>query len=163
MPTLVQMNEAQYLAYLDEAIPGFAAEKVTSGQWSQEEALGLSRKAFQDLLPQGLNTPDNYLYTVQDSQGNAVGMLWFGARDRAGRRIAFVYDVSIRAEHRRKGLASRAFLALEDEARMMGLSGIALHVFGFNIEAQKLYSKLGFQPTDISMFKSLVPVAWLSG
>jgi ribosomal protein S18 acetylase RimI-like enzyme len=155
MPTLVRLTEAQYLAYLAEAIPGFAAEKIASGQWSKEEALALSRKSFHDLLPQGMKTPDNYLYAVQDRHGNPVGMLWFGTQKRAGKRIAFVYDVSIRPEHRRKGFASRAFRALEEQARTMGLSGIALHVFGFNTEAQLLYSKLGFRPTNISMFKSV--------
>jgi ribosomal protein S18 acetylase RimI-like enzyme len=159
MPTLVRMTEAQYLAYLDEAIPGYAAEKVTSGQWSPEESLELSRRAFRDLLPQGIDTPENYLCTVQDDHGNPVGMLWFGAQDRAGKRIAYVYDVSIQSGHRRKGLATSAFLALEEEARTMGFSGIALQVFGFNMEAQLLYSKLGFQPTNISMYKSVVPTA----
>jgi ribosomal protein S18 acetylase RimI-like enzyme len=158
-PILVRMTEAQYIVYLDEAIPGFAAEKVTSGQWLQEEALELSRKAFRDLLPQGMDTPDNYLYTVQDSDGNPVGMLWFGVQNRADKRIAYVYDVSIRPEHRRKGFATSAFLALEEKASTMGFSGIALHVFGFNTEAQLLYSKLGFRPTNISMFKSLAPAA----
>ena len=83
MPTLVRMTEAQYFAYLEEAIPGFAAEKVTSGQWLQEEALELSRKAFRDLLPQGMDTPDNYLYTVQDSHGNPPEC--FGLARRTGR------------------------------------------------------------------------------
>jgi ribosomal protein S18 acetylase RimI-like enzyme len=159
MPTLLRMTEAQYSAYLDEAIPGFAAEKVAAGQWSQEDALALSRKSFQDLLPQGLDTPDNHLYAVQDGHGNPVGMLWFGVQSRAGKRIAFVCDVSTRPEHRRKGFATSAFLALEEEARTMGLSGIALHVFGFNTEAQLLYSKLGFRATNISMFKSVAAPA----
>ena len=150
------MTQAQYLAYLDEAIPSFAAEKVASGQWSAEDALELSRRSLQQLLPQGIKTPDNYFYAVQDKQGVFVGVLWVAAQERAGKRIAYVYDVSIRPEYRRKGFARSAFLSLEEEVRALGLSGIALHVFGHNTGAQALYSGLGYQPTNISMFKSVV-------
>jgi len=46
---------------------------------------------------------------------------------------------------------------LEDEVRRLDLSGIALHVFGRNKGAQALYAKLGFQPTNISLFKPVGP------
>ena len=156
MGTLVRMTEAEYSAFVDEAVPSFAAEKITSGQWSQEEALGLAHKAYQELLPQGLDTPDNYLYAVKDCQGASVGILWVAAQNRAGKRIAYVYDIKIHPEHRRKGFAKGALLALEEEVRALGLSGIALHVFGHNTEAQALYSKLGYHATNINMFKSVL-------
>ncbi|MFO1298108.1 MAG: hypothetical protein U1F25_17690 [Rubrivivax sp.] len=41
---------------------------------------------------------------------------------------------------------------------VFGLSGIALHVFGHNHEAQALYRKLGYVATNIHMFKA-VPAA----
>jgi ribosomal protein S18 acetylase RimI-like enzyme len=66
-----------------------------------------------------------------------------------------VFDVSISQERQREGHAFRAFLALEAEVQKLGLSGIALHVFGGNTSAQALYAKLGFQPTNISLFKSV--------
>lgn len=43
----------------------------------------------------------------------------------------------------------------EDEVRKLGLFGIALHVFGHNNGAQALYAKLGYQPTNISLFKPI--------
>lgn len=155
MPTLAPMTEGQYSSYVEETIPSYATEKVVSGQWSREESLELSRKSLEELLPQGLKTPDNFLYAVQDGQGRAVGILWIAAQCRAGRRIAYVYDVSIKSEHQRKGFATSAFVALEHEVRLFGLSGIALHVFGHNTAAQALYIKLGYQATDINMFKSV--------
>jgi len=66
-----------------------------------------------------------------------------------------VYDVYVRPEHQRKGHAGRAFAALEVEAHRLGLTGIALHVFGHNAGAQALYQKLGYVPTNINMFKPL--------
>ena len=68
-------------------------------------------------------------------------------------RIAYICDVSIKAKFQRKGFATRALLALNDKARALGLSGIALHVFGHNAGAQALYLKLGYQTTNIDMYK----------
>jgi len=150
------MTEGEFVAFATEAVPAYAADKVASGQWSKDEALELSRKSFDELLPLGLATPDNYLFTIRDSAEQAsVGMLWIAVQDRGGKRIAYVYDVSVKPEHQRKGYATRALLALEDKVRSLGLSGIALHVFGHNAIAQALYVKLGYQPTNISMFKAI--------
>jgi ribosomal protein S18 acetylase RimI-like enzyme len=155
MPVPVRMTEPEYFAYVEESIPAYAADKVACGQWSQEESLDLSKKSFDELLPQGRTTPGNHFFTLLDSESVAVGMLWIAVQDRAGQQIAYVYDVNIRPEHRRQGHATRAFAALEDEARALGLSGIALHVFGHNSSAQALYAKLGYHTTNINMFKPL--------
>lgn len=155
MTVLRPMVQAEYDAWLEESIPAYAADKVASGQWSQEASLELSRKENNELLPQGLATPDNHFYTIVDSNSNAVGMLWFAVKTKFNSPIAFVFDVSVSPERRREGHAYRAFVALEAETRRLGLSGIALHVFGYNTGAQALYAKLGFQPTNISLFKAV--------
>jgi ribosomal protein S18 acetylase RimI-like enzyme len=149
------MVESEYATWLEEAIPAYAADKVASGQWSQEASLELSRKENDELLPQGLETPDNHFYTIVDSESDAVGTLWFAVKTKFNSRIAYVFDISISPERRREGHAYQALLALEAEVRKLGLSGIALHVFGYNTGAQALYAKLGFQPTNISLFKSV--------
>lgn len=153
MPVLRPMTPAEYVAWLKESIPAYAADKVASGQWSENESLQLSRKNLEALLPQGLTTPDNFLYTIEDSDSSPVGVLWFAVQTRFNSRVAYVYDVEIWPHHRRKGHAYRAFCALEQEVRRLGWSGIALHVFGHNAEAQSLYAKLGFRPTNINLFK----------
>jgi ribosomal protein S18 acetylase RimI-like enzyme len=155
MPVLARMTEPEYLAYVEESIPAYAADKLASGQWSREESLDLSKKSFDELLPQGRTTPANHFFTILNSESVTVGMLWIAVQDRAGQQIAYVYDVSIKPEHQRQGHATRAFAALEDEARALGLSGIALHVFGHNPSAQALYTKLGYRTTNINMFKPL--------
>jgi len=157
MTVLRPMTEPEYAAWLEATIPAYAADKVGSGQWSQEDSLELSRKEYAELLPKGLETPDNHLFTIVDSRAIAVGVLWFAVKTRFDSRVANVFDVSVFPERRREGHAFRAFVALEDEARKLGLSGIALHVFGRNQEARALYAKLGFQPTNISLFKPLGP------
>lgn len=150
------MTESEFLAFAEEAVPAFAADKIASGHWSQDAALELSRKSFEELLPHGLASPDNFLFTIRDTANQAnVGMVWIAVQERAGKRIAYVYDVTVQPEHQRKGHATRAFLALESEVRKLGLSGIALNVFGHNAGAHALYVKLGYQPTNINMFKAI--------
>jgi len=157
MSVLRSMTEPEYAAWLTVTIPAYAADKVASGQWSEEDSLELSRKEHAELLPQGLETPENFLFTITDLQSTAVGVLWFAVKTRFNVRVAHVFDVSVWPGRRREGHAFRAFVALEDEVRRLGLSGIALHVFGHNKGAQALYAKLGFQPTNIALFKTVGP------
>lgn len=153
MPVLRPMTEPEYAAWLKDAIPAYAEDKIASGQWSEEEALGLSATEHAELLPLGLQTPDSFLFAIVDSQSQPVGMLWFAVQTRFGVRVAHVFDVSVVPERQREGHAYRAFRALEIEVQRQGLAGIALHVFGPNKGAQALYSKLGFSPTNINLFK----------
>lgn len=152
---LQPMDDAGYAAWTDESIRDYAAEKVRAGQWAEGESLALARQSFDSLLPQGLATPGHRLFHMVDEHGSAVGMLWIAEQEQAGRRIAYVYDVMVFPEHRRRGHAARAFALLEEKARELGLQGIGLHVFGHNREALALYRKLGFTETSIHMAKPL--------
>jgi hypothetical protein len=89
------ITEDEYSAWLETVIPEYAVDKVTSGEWSEESALELSRHDYEELLPGGRNTANNYLYTVLNSAGLPVGTLWFAAQDRGKQRVAYVYDVTI--------------------------------------------------------------------
>jgi ribosomal protein S18 acetylase RimI-like enzyme len=82
-------------------------------------------------------------------------VLWFALRSRAGQQQAFVCDVVIFEEFRRRGYARRAFELLEGRARELGATSIGLHVFGHNGAARQLYEKLGFVATNILMVKKL--------
>ena len=147
------MTEHEYAAWRAETIPAYAADKVASGQWTGEESIALSTKEHAELLPEGLATSENYLFTVEDDRGVSVGMLWFVVKTKFNAKIAYVFNIEIRPEHQRRGHAFSAFVALEAEVLRLGLTGIALHVFGHNNGARALYAKLGFEPTNISLFK----------
>ena len=156
MILLTPMTPAQFAAYLAQSIPDFAQDKILSGQWAKADALALASQSMQDSLPQGLATPDNYLYAMQHGSANAVvGMLWIAAQQRGDRKVAYVYDVIVHEAHRRQGHATEAFAALEKEVLRLGLSGIGLHVFAHNTPAHALYVKLGYAATNINMFKVL--------
>jgi ribosomal protein S18 acetylase RimI-like enzyme len=155
VPVLLPMSEAEFHAFVGGAIVAYAADKAESGEWTQEESMAMAVKSFDELLPQGQSTPDHHLFTIRDDGARSVGMLWFAVRKRAGARIAYVYNVRVEPEHQRRGHAGRALRALDEEARRLGLAGVALHVFGHNPGAQALYAKLGYRPTNINMYKPL--------
>ena len=152
MITLEPMTDAEYQRFLEPAIAEYAQDHVQAGQWTAEEAMGQSRKEFLALLPDGVKTPDHYLFTLVNETRQNVGMLWFAMR---GHGEAFVYDVRVDDAFRRRGYASQAFLELENKARNLGATRISLHVFGKNHGAIEMYNKLGYEPTNILMAKAL--------
>lgn len=156
MPVLRTITEPEYQAWRAEEVEAYAADKVNSGAWAEASALALSNKEHDALLPQGKDTPDNYLYAVTNDDEMQVGVLWFAEKKRGNARIAYVYDIEIKPEYRRQGHARRAFEALEIEVGSLGLAGVALHVFGHNFAAQALYAKLGYWVTNINMYKAMI-------
>ena len=155
MQVLRPMNTTEYAAWLTAAVPAYAAGKVASDRWPREDAVELARREYDQLLPMGLDTENNFFFAVLDESGKAVGSLWFAEAPRVGYKVAYVFDIVIEQEYRRQGHASRALQALEAEAAKRGLAGIALHVLGSNAGARALYSELGYSPTNINLYKSL--------
>jgi ribosomal protein S18 acetylase RimI-like enzyme len=152
---LEPLTQAQFDAWLSQAIVEYAQEHVVDGRWSEEEAVEKSRAEHDQLLPQGLHTPDHHLWSiVRSSDRTPVGILWVAIRP-TPKRHAFVYNIEIFPEFRRQGFAEAAMRTLEVEARGMGAETIRLHVFGHNTAARPLYEKLGYTPTNIVMAKPL--------
>jgi ribosomal protein S18 acetylase RimI-like enzyme len=154
MVNLVPMTENEFEAYLEKTVPEYAAENVAAGYWSEEEALERSRKAFANLLPQGVKTENNYLFRVQMIEsGEKVGMIWM--KHEAPRTHGFIYDIALDVSQRGKGYGKQTMLALEESARKLGLKTIGLHVFTNNTAAMKLYKGLGYEVTSQNMTKKL--------
>jgi ribosomal protein S18 acetylase RimI-like enzyme len=156
MAALVPMSAAAYRDYVEAAVSGYAEENVASGRWPEAGALARARADLEESLPQGLDTPDNYLFEIRDADsGVAVCFLCFAIHEKHGLRTAFVFDIEVKAEFRRRGYATAALVELEPLVRDLGLSGIGLHVFGRNTAAQALYGKLGYAVTGLNMLKPL--------
>lgn len=151
------LTEAEYAAWLADVVPGYAGDKVAAGQWREDEALEKSRQEYEALLPQGRDTPDSHLYSIDAADGRHVGVLWLLVKQRGAERIVHVYDLMVWPAHQRQGHAERAMRAAEDEVRRLGLAGIALHVFGHNKAARALYDKLGYEPTNLNLYKPVPP------
>ena len=156
MTTLAPMGEEAFAAFVETSVTGYADDNVAAGRWMADEALDLSRAEFARLLPRGLATPNNHLYEIRDQTGDrTVGFLWFATVARGNTNVAYVYQLEVHPEFRRRGHARAAFEAMESLAVAMGLSSIGLHVFGHAPGAQALYSSLGYHVTGINMQKRL--------
>lgn len=153
MTKLIPMTQPEFEAFLERSIPEYAAEHVRAGNWIESESLEKSRKEFEKLLPQGLNSADNFLYTLYDGE-EAVGMIWMKIRDHRS-KSGFIYDVFIDERFRGKGYGKSLMLLLEEKAREMELNSLELHVFGSNHVARKLYETIDYKITSVNMSKKL--------
>lgn len=127
-------------------------------------------KEIDALLPDGENTKNHYLYAIEinascpdkqaadsvdissdyagiyaDSDAEiTVGYLWFFAVEKEGRDIAFLMDIFVRPEYRRKGIARKALRLAEKLPAERGYDTIRLHVEDSNSAAKNLYAGLGY-------------------
>src|SRR5882672_8445039 len=119
------MRPETFDSFVEMAVAGYAADNVASGRWSEQDAVAMSRAETERLLPQGLETPDNYLYEIQEeSTEQIVGHVWFALVARGTRKVAFVYQVQVKPEVQRRGHAKAALLAVEGIAISLGMSGV---------------------------------------
>ena len=136
------------------SIPDYAKEVQRSDGITEAQAMEHARNAWTRILPKGLSTPGHTLSWVHDATaGQRVGHLWLYL-DRETSK-AFVYDIEIRPEFRRRGYAGAALAAAEEFGRKGGANRLELHVFGHNSGAIQLYEKLGFATTHRMMSKPL--------
>jgi ribosomal protein S18 acetylase RimI-like enzyme len=158
MLQLVLMTETEFQAYRAADIAEYAQEHVKAGRWRPEESLHLAEQEFNDLLPDGLATPNQYLFSLKDEAlGTQVGRLWFAVRDEGSKPTAFVFNIVIFEAFRRHGYGTQAMQTLEEKVRELGLSTISLHVFGHNHIARAMYEKLGYVTTNVMMSKLVKP------
>lgn len=153
---LIPMTEAELADYLQRLIPDYAAEHVRAGNWTAEEAETRAAAQIREFLPDGVATPDHYLYTLHAGSVNgSVGLIWFAVMRHGPKPRGFIYDIVIHPELRRQGYGAQAMRAIEETARELGIDSISLHVFGHNSAARALYDQLGYRVTDLWMKKDL--------
>lgn len=135
---LTAMTEGEFAAFMAGQVESYAEERHAAGE-PMEVALELSREQLAELLPEGLASPHQHLFTVREGD-TPVGILWLGTE----RPVVFVYDVVVEPEHRGRGLGGAAMTAAAGWARDRGAPAIGLNVFGPN-PARALYDRLGYQ------------------
>lgn len=149
------MSNQEYLFWCARSESDYAADKIAANGLTQAEAEEISKSSFTTLLPDGLPSKDNFLFSVWKDSERIVGYLWFAIRGVQDNRKAFIYDLVIEKEFRGQGFGRQTMILLEAEVRLRGLKHIGLHVFGFNDRAIGLYKSLGYGVTDLVMEKAL--------
>ena len=154
MPALIPMTQPEYEAFVERAIPEYAADNVRAGYWSESEALEKSREGYEKLLSKGLQTEGHFLYTVYDAN-EAVGMIWIRADLQSPIKNGFIFELHVDEKFRGKGYGKQAMLLIEEKARKLGLKSLGLHVFAVNNVARKLYESVGYEVSSLNMTKKL--------
>ena len=152
MVKLVKMQQEDFEPYLERGIRDYANDHVRNGNWTVEESLERSKKEFELLLPDGVNSREQFLYSIVDEKdANKIGWLWVQVKDQK----AFIYNFVIDEAVRGQGYGKQALVALDEKLKSMDIQSVGLHVFGDNVSAQELYKKMGYQITGIHMKKIL--------
>jgi ribosomal protein S18 acetylase RimI-like enzyme len=144
----------EFPAFVATSKAGYAHDIEVHGGQTRQAAQDKADADFPALLPQGMDTPGHSIFIVE-AAGAAVGRLWLAERPLGGRRVLYVYDVSIEPDHRGLGHGRAAMNLAEEEARARGIGRIELNVFGGNDVARKLYRSLGYAETSVQMAKDL--------
>lgn len=152
---LAAMTETDFNNWAARSKANYAKDKMRANSLTEAEANEMAETDFLRLLPDGLSSNDNFLFTMKSDDESVVGYLWFAAKGAQNNRKAFIFDIVVEAQHRGKGYGRRAMLLAEEEARKLGLVEIGLHVFGFNRPAINLYESLGYKTTDLVMAKKI--------
>jgi ribosomal protein S18 acetylase RimI-like enzyme len=157
---LVPMTSSEFIPYLEELIPEYAAEHVRTGRFDPGVAETEARGEVGKLLPKGVDTPDQHLFIiVAKSTGTRVGVIWLFLDSSRRPPQGFIYDLRIFPPYRRAGYGGAAMRSIESFARSRGAGQIGLHVFGHNSTAIHLYERLGYLTTNRIMAKTFAEVA----
>jgi ribosomal protein S18 acetylase RimI-like enzyme len=151
MIKLEPIQQEDFERFLEGEIRGYAEDHVRNGNWPPEGAIDRSRKEFERLLPDGIHSRDQFVWSILDEENGNVGMLWVQVKE--GK--AFIYDFVIDEAMRGKGYGKQALIAMDEKLKAMNVEWVGLHVFGDNITAQQLYKKMGYKITNIQMKKEL--------
>lgn len=155
MIRLQEMTPADYNTFMLAEIPKFAQSKMKGEGLSADEAMKVAVAIHKDFLPQGKSTPEHYFFNVMNDEEH-VGTLWVNITQDKGEYSAFVCDIEIFEKYQGLGYGEKTMTLMEEFALKHGAQSIRLHVFGYNKVAQNLYTKLGFETTNINMKKTLV-------
>jgi ribosomal protein S18 acetylase RimI-like enzyme len=153
---LVPLTEVQFDAYEQAEVQGYAALNVRAGYWAEEDALERAWNEHRALLTEGMQTAGHHFCSVTDAgSGQPVGVVWW-SEDRGGSvPRAFLYHIIIDEQMRRRGYGSAALVEVEEQARRLGMSLVGLHVAAHNLEAIRVYERLGFKTAGLNMVKPL--------
>ena len=154
MISLEPMTQAQFERYLEMAVPEYAQAHLAAGDCDPDRALEMARADYVALLPAGLKSDDQHLFSIRVAGKPApIGMVWFELRESAGRKSAFIYDFRIDESQRGKGFGRSTLARVDEQLKSMGARSVALNVLGDNHRARALYEKHGFRVTGIGMRK----------
>jgi ribosomal protein S18 acetylase RimI-like enzyme len=146
------MTDDEFAAFFEQLVASYAQDLFDSGAFLDlASATESSARQTDELLPDGRDSLGHHLWTADDG-GTAVAILWVFVDGPA----AFIYDIEVRAEQRRRGYGREVLDAGARAAIDLGAEVLGLNVFGHNDGARALYESAGYATTEQTFRISLV-------
>ena len=145
MLELKPMNQDIYNNYIKNAMQQYAQDLSKSRGIDIDEAIQLTNNEFEALLPDGLKSKNQFLYTIINDENENIGIMWFSSESNHGDNEVFLCDIEIKKEFRGKGYGRESMNILELKIKEMNIFTIVLHVFLHNEIACSLYNKIGYK------------------
>jgi ribosomal protein S18 acetylase RimI-like enzyme len=147
------MSSEEFATYREQLVTAYAQDLFDAGAFTDlPDALAASELSTRELLPDGVASPSQHLWTAHDGDV-VVGILWIHVDGERG----FIYDIEVRPEQRRLGYGRELLDAGARAAYELGASVLGLNVFGFNEGAQALYARAGYTITEQTWRLALLP------
>lgn len=143
------MTAADFEAYVEASARAFAVESPRLRHLAADAALAASRGEMRELLPAGLATAGQLLWSIFDGD-TRVGYLHLGVDERDPCAM-YIWDLEIAAAYRRRGFARAALQLAMAHVKGLGIQRLGLNVFADNTSAVALYAALGFSVTQSQM------------
>lgn len=150
-----RMSAEQFRIYAAHTGAGYAADIQLTYNHPQDRTLAQRSRSMTELLPQGIETPKHYLFTLHDAENNQIGVLWFGTYMEFGATTLFIYDLEILPNAQRRGHATEVLRMIERWAAINDVSRLELNVVANNHAAQAFYRANGLMQCEITMAKQL--------
>jgi ribosomal protein S18 acetylase RimI-like enzyme len=151
---LSPLSEAEFSTFREANIKEMADENVSAGIWNAKDALERSRKTFDEQLPDGLGTKDNYLFVINDQlTGQPIGYLCFKVEEGLDGPVGYLLNLCLEKKYRGHGFGTAALKALDKEAEKLGLRAMRLHVLANRAVAVHLYESGGYWIRTYEMIK----------
>jgi ribosomal protein S18 acetylase RimI-like enzyme len=144
--TLRPMTADEFQGYRGHLVAAYAQDLMELGAFPDlAAARAASEQSAVDLLPDGVDTPGQHLWTAYDGD-IPVGILWIAVDGPKG----YIYDIEVREEQRQRGYGRELLDAGALAARDLGAEALGLNVFGHNDVARALYERAGYVTTERS-------------
>jgi len=163
---LTKMTAIHFDAYLGKAIERYANEIAQSNNEDLHTAKVKAHEQFQDVLPIGLTSPNQYFFdVVLTASDTTIGMIWYMLKDKNNFKEAFICDFMINEDYQNQGFGSQTIEQLLLLVKENQINAVGLFVFKHNQTALALYEKFNFQiyrstPSGFNMRRWLNTPSW---
>ena len=140
-----KMNKEEYEAFYKRSFEHHVKELIDEENMTEEEAKKETHEELASMLPNGLDTEDNYLMTIRRKTDDVqLGFIWTLHEYNEDVKQSFLCDFEIYEQYRRNGYAKEALGAMEAMAGKAGCRESVLFVANDNTPACALYEKCGY-------------------